>query len=408
MANKVTTTFWKIRAMTTKIKVVQGGQAAGKNYAILQLLWEKALERKRLITVMTDTYDNLRDGAINDFKNLFWEAGLNWSDHYNKTDKELVIGPSIIQFRYISDNKLNAGKSKRRDILYINEGNKIGWTIAATYIGRTHEDVYVDHNPDFEYWAHTEIPQLTYPTGPLKGKRMDSMIIVTWRDNELCPPDEIAFIEARKHNKQWYRVYGMGLTGTYSDRRIYNFEWLDEMGKSVNGKLTEKEKAAMAQAKRIYSGLDFGQSPDPTILVDLYITGSTLIVDERFCENNLRPEDIAGDKRMSVLDKFEEIGFDKGWRVIGDTDGYDSMIDLNKHGYNTIAVKKLKGMQAEGIRKIRGYDIYITKRSANVKKGLESWMWKVDQNGKIVPEPDGHEPDGLAAMRYGVMTHINQ
>lgn len=389
MANKVTTTFWKIRAMQAKIKVVQGGQAAGKNWAIAQLLIEKAVEKQRLITIMSDTYDNLKDGAIQDFKTIYALAGMDWDEAYNKTEKDLKIGNSIIQFRYISDIKPGAGKSKRRDILYINEGNKIGWSIASTYIGRTHEDVYIDHNPDYEYWAHTEVPKLLTP----EGERMDEMIIVTYKDNELCPKDEVNYILARKGNTEWFNVYGLGQTGTYSDRRIYSFEWADSIPE---------------QALRIYSGMDFGQSPDPTILVDLYVDGPNLYVDERFCENNLRPETIIGDERMSIVDKLDEIEFTKGHMIIGDTDGKNSIYDMIKHGYTALAVKKLKGMKKEGIRKIRGYNLLLTRRSVNVKKGCESWFWKQDQNGKIVPEPDGHEPDGLAALRYGIMTHINQ
>jgi len=47
--------------------------------------------------------------------------------------------------------------------------------------------------------------------------------------------------------------------------------------------------------------------------------------------------------------------------------------------------------------------IYISHRSQNIKKAIESYFWKVDQNDKIIPEPDGHEPDTLAAIRYSIM-----
>ena len=59
---------------------------------------EKALEKKRLITVMTDTYDNLKDGAINDFKNQYDASGvLDWDSCYNKTDKDLVVDMKPLQ-----------------------------------------------------------------------------------------------------------------------------------------------------------------------------------------------------------------------------------------------------------------------------------------------------------------------
>jgi phage terminase large subunit len=373
--------------MTKKIKVIQGGQGAGKNIAIAQLLLEEAGEYKHKITIMSDTYDNLKDGAISDFKDEYENMGLDWDVVYNKTDKDLRHGRSVIQFRYISDVKVDAGKSKRRDTLYLNEANKFGWMVASTYIGRTKGDVYIDYNPDFEFWAHTEIPKLRDD----KGNEISEQIIVTYLDNEMIPDAERDYILSRKENKSWFRVYGEGKTGYYSDRRIYEYEFINDIPDT---------------AVRIGSGMDFGLSPDPTILVDLYIDGINLVCDERFCMNNLMPEKIEGAERLSVVGKMDEIEFPHGQEVIGDSSGRVSIIDMRKYGYNVVAVKKYPGSVGDGIGKVRGYNLKLTKRSVNVKKGIEKWFWKVDQNGKIVPEPDGREPDGLAAIRYGIMRYV--
>ena len=107
-----------------------------------------------------------------------------------------------------------------------------------------------------------------------KGNSISQQIIVTFKDNEMLPQSEIDYIESRKDNEQWYRVYGLGLTGTYSDRRIYQFEIVDEIPEG---------------AKRLPSGMDFGQSPDPTCLIDTYLNGVDLYLDEVFSENNLMP-----------------------------------------------------------------------------------------------------------------------
>ena len=377
-------TYYKIKAIKSKIKVIQGGQGAAKNVSIAQILMEKAIEKKRVITVMTDTYDNLKDGSIADFKKQFEDSGLDWEDSYNKTDKDLKLGNSLIQFRYISDNKSDGGKSKRRDILYINEANKIGWNVASTFIGRTHEDVYIDYNPDFEFWAHTQIPKLK----DQNGNSISEQIIVTHWDNELCPDSERAFIETRRNNKEWYRVYGLGLTGYYSERRIYNYKWVDKIPDN---------------AIRIYSGMDFGVSPDPTILIDVWSLDNKLFVDEVFCENNLLPEKIQGAERLSIVDQMDLINFNKGQQIIADSAGATEINDLQKYDYNIRGVKKPPGSVILGIKKLRGYDIYLTERSINVKNGIEKFFFKVDRNGLIIPEPDGHEPDGLAALRYVVM-----
>lgn len=380
----LTTAYHKINSMTKKIKVVQGGQGAGKNVAISQKLYEHAKEKTRLITVMTDTYDNLKDGAILDFKNLYTNIGLDFDNAYNKQDKELKIDGSVIQFRYISDIKKSAGKSKRRDILYINEANKIGWEVASTYISRTHEHVYIDYNPDFEFWAHTEVPKLK----DNKGNSISEQIIVTYQDNEMIPDSEKDFILSRKNNKEWFRIYGLGQTGFYSERMILKYDFTDEIPDT---------------AKQIPSGMDFGVSPDPTVLIDLYMDGNKLYADEVFSMNNLLPEKLDGATRLSIVDKMNEINYVKGRVIVADSAGAVSIRDLRIHGYNCHAVKKFTGSVVIGLNKLRGYDLYLTRRSINLKKGIESYFWKVDANGKIIPEPDGHEPDGIAAIRYVIM-----
>lgn len=381
-----TSTYYKIRKLQSKIKVIQGGQGAGKNIAIAQILLEDCARDRDITTIMSDTYDNLKDGAIADFKMLYEAAGLDWEGDYNKTDHDLKHQGGVIQFRYISDTKKQAGKSKRRGKLYLNECNKMGWEVASTYIGRTHGDVYLDYNPDYEFWAHTEIPKLR----DAEDNPLGEQIVVTYIDNEMCPQSEVDYILSRKDNVEWFRVYGLGQTGYFSERRIYKYQIVQEIP---------------AMAYRISSGMDFGVSPDPTVLIDVWRRDNRLYVDEVFCMNNLMPEKIRGAERMSIVDQLAFVNHPKGQPIIADSAGATEIRDMMRHGYNVRGVKKGPNSVIDGISKLRGYDIYITERSVNIKKGAESFFWKVDKNGKIIPEPDGHEPDGWAALRYVNMMH---
>lgn len=380
MDNRIplTTAYYKIKNMTKPWQVVQGGQGAGKNWAIGLRLIELASEKKRKITVVTDTFENLRDGMMEDYKDMFKIMGLDFDDFYNSQEKNLYWEDSVIQFRYIVGHKLQAGKSKRRDILYVNETTKVSYAAAEHYIGRTSEICFFDLNPDFETWTHTKIEP---------DKRAEK-VILTYRDNEYCPQSEIDHIESRKDNAEWYRVYGLGLTGTYSDRRIYKFSIIDEIPPGV---------------KRENSGMDFGVSPDPTFLVDTYTSAANIYFDQRFSQTGLMPQKIKGAERFCISDKMEEINFKKGWPIICDSAGESEIKDLNLNRYNAVGVKKGTGSVIEGIKKMKSYNIFVTKSSKELIKGFENWFWKLDHNGNIVPQPQGHEPDGLAAARYSVM-----
>ena len=179
-------------------------------------------------------------------------------------------------------------------------------------------------------------------------------------------------------------------------------------------------------------------------MIDAYIDGVELYLDEIFCENNLMPEKIKGAERDSIVDRIGDhaiqyaknelkvddlpgpreyyLGFDNSYKPneidnkakskvneyknllrIGDSSGKVELTDLRNHGYNVRGVKKGPGSQYRGIKLLRGYSINVTKRSTNLIEGFKKWSWKVDPNGKIIPEPEGHEPDGLAAARYIVM-----
>lgn len=426
MSLAYTTTYWKIKELEANpdinIYLLQGGQSAGKNVAMAVRLLERAEDEKIFrdtITIMTDTYENLKDGAIADFEFVFGLWGIEFYDYYNKQEKTCYYCDTKIQFRYLDDNKPNKGKGPRRGVLYINEGNRVGWEAVKHYIARSKE-VYVDFNPDYEFWAHTQL------------EVMDNCekIIITYNDNEMCPDNERNYIESRKDNEEWFKVYGRGETGTYSERRMYQYKTTDTQPPT---------------AIRLPNGMDFGSSPDPTCEVEIYLDGANLYLKEVFTEHNLLTEKIKGAERDSIVDYKDRLilkkvreqfdakdftkdeayyfGYDKEkyknvketetdkkikiaiqklkkHLTIGDSSGATELRDMLKHGYTVRGVKKPKGSKMTGVNRMRSYNIFVLPDSPNIIKGMNSWMRKIDKNGNIIPEPDGHEPDCLAAARY--------
>jgi len=405
MSVKLTTAYWKIKSLKNKIKIIQGGQGAGKTYSISTILFELSINNPfQLSTIVTDTYTRLRDGVIYDMNNICRNAGLNFDKNYNKQEKNLYFNNnSLIQFRNVDQHNLDAGKGPRRNNLFINEGNRVGWGPIEQIWNRTFDNIYVDYNPDREFWYHEKTKD-----GIIQ---YHDFISLTYLDNEMMMPGELELILMKKKRYEiimskkekgekitqseaneilWWQIYGLGELGVYSDRQIYSYEIIKDIP---------------ITAKKIFSGMDFGLSPDPTTLVDNYIDGSDLICDEIFTENNLEAEKIKGSNRMSVVDKMQEIAYKKGQMIFGDSANKRNILDLRRNGYNIQGVEKYKGSIIDGIKIIKGYNLKITERSINIKKGCESWFYKVDENNKIIPEPDGHEPDTLAAIRYAMLMY---
>lgn len=401
----LSTAYHKINSLTKKIKIVQGGQGAGKTYSICQKILSLSVDNAyELSTIVTDTYPRLLDGAITDMKNIFRSCDNNWGNHYNEQKKNLTFpNGSMIQFRNVDKYNLDSGKGPRRNNLFINEANRIGWGHIEQAWNRTFDNIYADFNPDREFWYHENIKN-----GEFEKDDVD-FITLTYLDNELLVPGELKTILKKKKRAEeiqlkinagveitkaesnqllWWQIFGLGKLGTYSDRQILSYNFVDEIPTT---------------AKQIPSGMDFGVSPDPTVLIDLYIDGNKLYADEVFSMNNLLPEKLVGAERLSIADKMDEVKHTKGRLIIADSAGLTEILDLRKYGYNVHAVKKFTGSVVIGLNKVRGFDLYLTKRSTTLKKGIESFFWKIDGNKKIIPEPDGHEPDGIAAIRYVIM-----
>lgn len=436
---RYTTAINKMRKLKKRKKAIQGSTSAGKTNGIIPILIDKAAKTARLkITVVAESIPAVKDGCVDIFKSVMQETNRWIEDHWIGNPMEYTFSNgSRIQFKSFD----TVGKAKaagKRDVLFINEGNHIPYTIADALMIRSKE-IWIDYNADEEFWVHTEV--LREPNSEL--------LKLTYLDNEACPPEILEDLMIKRdkaffnpelsvsegllndeniksaHWTNWWRIYGMGEIGTYSERSIYTFEIVKEIPPGI---------------RRLPNGMDFGVSPDPTIEIEVYLDGVDLYLDEIFCENNLLPEKLEGAERLSIVDRkdiitmkkvktiipsekftkedkyylydkdyanhseddkliISEIRKIKNQMIIVDSSGRTEKSDLIKHGYDARGVNK-KGGISKGIGRLRSYDIKVTSRSLNIIQGMRSWYWKVDPNGKIVPEPDGHEPDGPAAARY--------
>lgn len=216
-----------------KVKVIQGGQGAGKTIAILMLLIDIVCRREREIVaarlrgevppaptsvgVVTDSYPNLEKGAIRDFKKIMVALGRwNYGKWHDTKHRFTFANGSIIEF--FSLDKSTSGLGARRDYLYVNEANRIDFKTYNFIAGRTHQGIYIDFNPLQRFWAHKELIE----------RGVCDFITVTYKDNEHLPQAEIDFIEEKfefakdsEYWANWIRVFAFGEIGTVVEGTLY-------------------------------------------------------------------------------------------------------------------------------------------------------------------------------------------
>jgi phage terminase large subunit len=360
----ITTALRKLTALNKRIRGVAGGTSASKTISILQILIDTAQREQNLvISVVSESFPHLRKGAIRDFLNIMKEHDYFKDDRWNKTDSVYTFETgSIIEFFGVES--WEKVKGARRDILFINEANHITYEAYTQMEVRTKREIWLDWNPESEYWFYTEI----------LNKVDCDFITLTYKDNEGCPLEIVQAIEARKNNKNWWRVYGLGLLGEVEGRIYTGWEII-------------KEIPHEARLERY--GLDFGYTNDPTAIVALYYYNGGYIIDEVTYRYGLSNREIA-----------DILQANKHALVIADSAEPKSIDEIKSYQINILPSTKGRDSVKQGIQYVQDQRISVTAQSVNVIKEYRNYLWQTDKEGKTINEPQEFMNHAMDAIRY--------
>lgn len=369
-----TTAINKIRALTARKRVIQGGTSAGKTFGILPILIDKAAKEPRLeISVVSESIPHLRRGAMKDFIKIMMETGRYVDSRWNRSllTYNFANGSYIEFFSADQEGRL---RGARRNVLYVNEANNIPFEAYHQLAIRTSSDIYLDYNPTQEFWAHTEV--LTEPDSQL--------LILNYLDNEALPETIKHDIEqARERGKDspywanWWKVYGLGQLGALQGVVFSNWEQCEAMPTGYKWKAY---------------GIDWGFTNDPTAVVEVCEFQDAYYVNEILYERGLTNSDIAA-KIQSV----------KGEEVIADSAEPKSIEDLRRHGFRIRACQKGRDSVRAGIDKMQQMPIFVTANSTNIIRELRGYTWATDKTGAQTGEPIDDFNHAIDAMRYAIM-----
>ena len=359
----------------------RGGTRSTKTYSALQFLVFLAvgLARKLVISVVSETLPHLKKGAIRDFERILQDEGiiggsLRDDARWNATDCFFTFASGTI-IEFFSADAPGKVHGPSRDILFINEGQNIRWETANQLLIRTREFVIVDYNPTHEFWAHTELA----PDPRFK------QIVSTYKDNRFLTQAQIEDIEKGKKNANWWRVYGLGLTGQL-EGVIYQFEQIDRMPDSPG-------------LVRI-GGLDYGFTNSKTAGVDILadVRRKKLYLDEMFYGSGMHNFDIIASLNAHGFPK-------KGPRLYADCAEPKANSEIKLAGFNVWPSDKGKEITFQ-ISFIQGWEIYVTKTSTNIIHEFRNYLWDTDRDGNRLNHPIKDYDHAMDAFRYGVFGQL--
>lgn len=361
-----TTATNKIFQLKKRIRGVSGGTSASKTISILIWLIDYCQTfNNKLVSVVSESFPHLKRGAIRDFLNIMQEHNYFKDNDWNKTDYTYTFETGS-KLEFFSADQPSKVRGPRRDVLFINEANNVPLETYTQLEIRTREIVWLDWNPVQEFWWYTEIAPL----------QEHDFLILTYKDNESLEKAIVETIEARKNNKNWWRVYGLGLLGEVEGKIYTDWQIIDDIPH---------------EARLDRYGLDFGYTNDPTAIVAVFYYNGGYILDEITYQKGLLNSDIA-----SVFKNAPKA------MVVADSAEPKSIDEIKIHGVFVQPSQKGKGSVLQGIQKVQQQRISVTKRSLNIIKEYRNYLWEVDKEGKIINEPAQILNHSMDAVRYAI------
>ena len=366
-----TTSLLKIAALKKRIKVIRGGQGAGKTISILILLINHAASKPdKEILILSSELTKMRLTVIKDFVKLMRLIGIYDDSRFLAGTLYRFPNGSFIKF--IGLDKEDVGKGLRSDIAYFNEVNKIDAESYRQVASRT-KQVFLDYNPDAAFFVDTDI---------LPREDCD-FLQLTYEDNELLPQgerDEILNyyqlgynLDGTIKNAYWanlWQVYGLGNIGSLQGVVFSDWEQVDQIPKD---------------SKLLYTGVDFGYSISKFACLNIWYLDGHYILDELVYSTDLTNPDAA--KAMIRAGYINS-------NTYCDHAEPKSIEELRRAGIKAMPCDSKSDIKPYAIKRLNEKKFFITKKSVNLANELRQYIWD-EKSGKPMKSNNDHLMDAL-------------
>jgi len=348
-----TTSLRKIAALTKRIKMIAGGQGAGKTIAILILLVNHASSNAdKEILIISEELTKMRLTVIKDFVKVMKGFGIFESRRFIASTLYRFPNGSFIKF--IGLDKSDVGKGLRSDVAYFNEINKIDIESYRQVATRS-KLIYGDYNPDAEFFVDEDI----------KTRDDCDFLTLTFQDNEFLDKAEREEILRYKElgynasgeiiNKYWankWRVYGLGMIGSIDGVVFENWDTIEELPK---------------EARLLFYGCDFGYSVSKFAVVGVYQYNGQYIFKQLVYKTKLT--------NPQAAEELINNGYEEGVLVYCDSAEPKSIQELIDNGINAVPCEAKKDIKTFAIQKLNTVEFSVLKDSTDFINELRYYVW---------------------------------
>ena len=379
-----TAIFEKNIAATKRIVVNEGGSGSSKTLSALQKEYCVALLNQGILTsVVSETMPHIKRGAERTFIDILERDNLYDPKMHNMTDHTFHIGKSKIEF--FSADQHDKVVGPRRDRLFVNEANHIGWETFRHMLIRTNDQITLDYNPEGEFWVHNELmPNMEH-----------DFIHSTHLDNPyLAEAIRKEIVKMGETDPYFNQVYVKGLVGVLKGAIFTN--WIQEQ--------------APMNARLIGYGNDFGYVNDPTAVIKVSMLWNSIYLEEVIYERglvNIPIKSFNGQQVANIHDRLLKAGVQlRHDLIVADSAEQKSISELYHMGWNIHAARKTS-INAE-LDKMRRFKICIHPESVNLIKEFRNYKWEVDKNGISLNKPVDAFNHGIDAARYLINFYLSR
>ena len=347
----------RMRNRRSRYAVLRGGTRSGKTYAALRFIAAHALLGSfRICSVVAESIPHLRRGAQRDFNEIIRPFARFFKHNVTNREYEFASGAKV---EFFSADDASRLRGAQRDWLFVNEVNLIKESEFTELDIRTREFVIVDFNPIARFWLNDLFAKMGIELSEVE-------IVTTYRDNPYLAKEQIAAIERRAANEEWYKVYGLGEWGESQGQAWYTWE----VGEVEWGEWD-------------VVGVDFGEGRSPSAVVGVRRRGEKLAAREiAYTHAGLH----------EIADILKSV---RARRIVGDSAQMDFINLLRKYDVNIYAARKMHLVASFAL--INSVQTIIHRESENFLKEAQSVCW-ADRGAGLIQA--GVADHALDAFRY--------